>query len=79
MAETDTYKAAEIEMQIRGPICWFCTNKRYCLNIYDQLKWGNTFSIQNIKSNNKPQISLGKASAESVVVEIATLTKNIKI
>ena len=30
------------------------------------------------KSDNKPQISLGNASAESVVAEVATLTKDTK-
>ena len=30
------------------------------------------------KSGNKPQISLGNASTESVVAEVATLTKDTK-
>ena len=37
--------------------------------------WQNS---KHEKSDNKPQISLGNASAESVVAEVATLTKDTK-
>ena len=53
-------------------------NRTYCLNTceWEMFEWGTTHLRLNSKhkrSDNKPQILSGNASAESVVAEVATL------
>ena len=53
----------------------------YCSNACHQFKWGDHTLVLNSKhekSDNKLQISLGNASAESFVAGVATVTKDTK-
>ena len=73
--EIDTYKP-------KDPFTDSVPNKRYCSNACDQFEWGTKNLWLNSKlekSDNKPQISLRNASAESVVAEVATLTKDTNL